>query len=733
MRPKKTRPEKHPTIKNTSFAEPLTKKKVWLYRLVCLLLIPVLFFFTLELALRCFGYGYSPHAIVKYNLEDKEVYCHNYKFGWRFFPRITARSFDGFAFDTHKSPKSYRIFVLGASAAMGTPAPSYNFGRMLEVMLDELYPDTDFEVHTVAMAAINSHVVVEIAKDCAKHQPDLFVVYLGNNEIVGPFGPGTVFAPLSPNLSLIRANIAFKSTRIGQFLDRIMYSIAPPQQWSGPQMFLDKQVRYNDPALQIAYQHFEENLRDICRIGLDAGAKVIVSNVPSNLKDCPPFASLHRTDLTEPEKQAWQQLYEKGISYETEGQYEQAIAQYLDAEKIDTEFADLEFRLGNCFWNTGDYQKAKEKYIKARKYDTLRFRADNRINDIIRTVTDSGVQDDFYFADSIGVFEANSPHEIPDAALFYEHVHMKFKGNYLLARSLLDPIQKILPAEWQPVTADDFSEKDLENYLAYTAYERMGYLKLMHQSFMSKSPFTNQLFHEQRSADTEKQIDSLLQRFQEIGPNACMIEHQQAIQNRPDDWQLLLQYAGFLNHGLDDAPELYDIKEEETVLRKVIQRCPYNLAYVMLGKNLIRQGRIEEAQSVLNDLVDLNPNEVRGHIELASIYRQRGDYPKEIQHLLEALSLQSSRTIEPYINLADAYDKTGKTNLAIGILNDVLTYFPEEQTAPAHTLLAYLLYAQGDYEKALKEMQHAFKIDPDMKNNPSLNSFLIQLTNQPKR
>jgi len=41
---------------------------------------------------------------------------------------------------------------------------------------------------------------LEIAKDCAHHQADLFILYLGNNEVVGPYGAGTVFTPLSSNL-----------------------------------------------------------------------------------------------------------------------------------------------------------------------------------------------------------------------------------------------------------------------------------------------------------------------------------------------------------------------------------------------------------------------------------------------------------------------------------------------------------------------------------------------------
>ncbi len=45
---------------------------------------------------------------------------------------------------------------------------------------------------------------------------DIWVIYMGNNEVVGPFGAGTVFGRQVPPLPLIRASLALKTTRIGQ-------------------------------------------------------------------------------------------------------------------------------------------------------------------------------------------------------------------------------------------------------------------------------------------------------------------------------------------------------------------------------------------------------------------------------------------------------------------------------------------------------------------------------------
>ena len=41
-----------------------------------------------------------------------------------------------------------------------------------------------------AAPAINSCVLREIPDNCLAHGPDLLIVYMGNNEVIGPFVPG---------------------------------------------------------------------------------------------------------------------------------------------------------------------------------------------------------------------------------------------------------------------------------------------------------------------------------------------------------------------------------------------------------------------------------------------------------------------------------------------------------------------------------------------------------------
>src|SRR5207249_4170252 len=137
------------------------------------------------------------------------------------------------------------------------------------------YPGVNFELVNAAITAINSHVVLEVAKDCAQHQGDLFIVYLGNNEVVGPFGAGTVFTPLATNLATIRASLFLRSTRVGQVLEDLLHLASrdekKPQAWRGMEMFLGNQIRASDQRMKNVYSHFQRNLTDLLKVANRAG------------------------------------------------------------------------------------------------------------------------------------------------------------------------------------------------------------------------------------------------------------------------------------------------------------------------------------------------------------------------------------------------------------------------------------------------------------------------------
>src|SRR5215472_6537342 len=195
--------------------------KLWCFRLVAMLLAPTLGLGLLELGLRLSGYGYPTAFLLPDNSGAKPFLVQNNQFGWRFFGAQMARTPAPIAISPAKPPGTIRIFVFGESAAYGDPQPRFGLPRMLESLLSLRHPGTRFEVVNAAMTAINSHVILPIVRDCARADGDIWVLYMGNNEVVGPFGAGTVFGSPTPPLSIIHANLALRATRTGQALESL--------------------------------------------------------------------------------------------------------------------------------------------------------------------------------------------------------------------------------------------------------------------------------------------------------------------------------------------------------------------------------------------------------------------------------------------------------------------------------------------------------------------------------
>ena len=188
--------------------------KLWLGRLLLAVIAPLIAVSLLEAGLSALGAGYSTHFFVP-NTGARDDTT-NLKFGWRFFPPRIARWPSPQVLSPHKGTNAFRVFVLGSSAAYGTPSDQYGFVRILNAMLEERFPGARIEVINAAMTAVNSHALLPIARDCAAMEPDAFVVYMGNNEVIGPYGAGSVFGRRFRSTGLVRAHIWLNSTKMSQ-------------------------------------------------------------------------------------------------------------------------------------------------------------------------------------------------------------------------------------------------------------------------------------------------------------------------------------------------------------------------------------------------------------------------------------------------------------------------------------------------------------------------------------
>lgn len=524
-------------------------------------LVPVLLFAVAEMVLRVCGVGTPNGATRPCTDQGRPAHCDNQFFTAPFFPPGMLREARPYVIPARKAPATYRIFILGESAAWGDPDPSYGFGRYLEVMLRERFPRAKFEVINTSITAINSHVLLPMAEDLAHYQPDLFVIYAGNNEVVGPFGPGTVLAGASSRRA-IRTRIFLNSTRVSQLV-RKAAGANQKDNWRGMEMFLDRQVRADSPQMRPVYDNFAANMRDIVAVARRSGAQVLISTVGTNLKDCAPFASLHREGIRPDQLKTWDDLVQRGAAFDSAESQAEALKLYLSAADIDPQYAELQFRIARCLWALGDFAGAKERFVRAQDLDTLRFRADGRINEIIRALpgADQGVS----LVDAAAVFATQSAHGVPGSDLFYEHVHMNPRGNYVLGSALFQQIASMLPPELRQsvVSTDVVSQEDCDRLLAFTPYDRARVAGLALRK-LERPPFTSQLNHNEEFLRLKNEA-SVSVNYQEI-----VAEYQWAIRQNPQDRLLHLNY-GFL---------LYPY-EREAAEKELYAALPYDNAPVL--------------------------------------------------------------------------------------------------------------------------------------------------------
>ena len=716
--------------------------RAWMYRLFLVILSPILFCVLLEGGLRLGGYGYPTHFFL--GPDASGTYKTNYRFGWRFFPKSLAKGPHPYILSA-KPAGAVRIFVLGSSAAMGTPDSAFSFGRILEVMLREQYPSVHFEVVNGAITAINSHVVLEIVRDCAKLQPDLFVVYMGNNEVVGPYGPGTVFQKWSTSLGMIRASIWAKSTRVGQLLGETVRSFQrdtnPPDHWRGMEMFLNNPVAADDPRLLAVYENYRRNLTDICGIARNAGAGIVLSTVAVNLRDCPPLASQHRSNLTGDDLAKWNLLYKAADLLESSNRWPEAVEQYELAANIDDRFAELQFRLGQSLFKTDRFVEARSRLELARDLDILRFRADSNINPIIREVARAQKSAGVGFVDVEQTLAESDPdsHGIPGEEIFYEHVHFNFDGNYLLARAILDQVCKCLPqlASLHKQVGIP-SKQQCAKFLARTSWEEFRLADDM-LKMTARPPFTNQLHHEIRQAvarqrrdelykvsATREELQTAMKTYQAalakapadpslhrlIGqwamkcgmPKVALAHLQIAVRTRPGDVWIQCDLGNVLS-ALGRTEEAVAEYQKALVIKPDLE-----IAYNNLGLVLAGQRKNKEAIAHYQKALKINPDYEVAYNNLGLALARQSKVEEAIAQYRKAVEINPGYA-DAYFNLALALQQAGRLSEAITAFQKTLVTKPDDEEA--HFKLAIALAQAGKLPEAIEHYEQALRIKPD--------------------
>jgi tetratricopeptide (TPR) repeat protein len=611
-----------------------------LFTLITIVVIPLLFFALLELGLTIAGVGKSFDYFHKIDINGRPHYQENPDFADQFYPPSLNIGPLENTFAEERSPDLLRVYILGGSAAQGFPHKNHGFDRLLAAQLRAALPARKIEVINTAMTSVNSHVVYAVAKSIPDASADFAVILMGNNEVVGPYGPGTFNQTFLGSITLIRGIQALKRTRIWQALDSLILKFRPVDaqqdlKWEGMQMFTEHGVPHDDPRMKGVYEHYEDNLVSIIQTLHDKGIHVVLSSVPVNLRHSAAFLSVHRRDLSNDLLDQWRELSRKGVQSSDQQDWDGAIASFQAALAIDPDYADTHFRLATALENASQFQQAKSHYQRALDLDALRFRADTRIDQIIQQVAARIGDDVVSFVDSAAAAEQASQPFQPGWNLLLEHVHYDFAGNSLIASEIARSIMSSLTGgdTYQPLPSVEVARR-----VGFPNFDNIEEIRSL-QRMIQRPPFPGQGNYAELQQSLDERLQSVIT---EVGSSAAVLQRRREVADAGlADWKIHFELA-VLNQRLGNTAEMYHH------LKKILELYPYNReTYMKIAEAMSKEGKWREAIPYLEQ----------------SLYYTRGD---------------ETKIAETIVWLGTAYLRTGEYEDARDLLLEVTEEYPDQ-------------------------------------------------------
>jgi tetratricopeptide (TPR) repeat protein len=688
----------------------LSKIRHWGFR-VAALAAPFLVVALFELTLRFNG----RHQATGFWLDSQEPGWieSNPAFGIRFVGPTLARLPRPNRVRLQKPADTVRILVLGESAALGDPEPAFGLPRFLQAQLEARFPQRRFEVINAGITALNSFALRDIARESRRLGADFWVVYPGNNEVHGPFGPGSGLAGETPSRLLILGNLALRRTAIGQWIASLRAGgdagLSMTQRFAGLEMFTQNRVPATDPRLPRVRDHFSANLADIVRAGTESGAQVILGTMAVNLVDSPPFASEESLLTNSPTHRAWLETLDAARKSEEQADPAVTVTAWEKGVALTPNHAESRYRLGLARLNAGDSTAGRADLEAARDLDSLRFRADSGINAAIRSVAESMKSEHLLLVDPDRDLRGEDPGRPPGADLFYEHVHLRPEGNYRLARLFSDPlIQRLAGAETNPPSPR------LETCLDRLGWVPQADTRIWTQirSLVRRPPFSLQSNHESRDRFIDDRLAEATAEARRLGLNGALQRLQATLEAHPEDWELREQTARLQHLGRRWTNAAVE-------WQRIVAAAPgHVVAWYQLGearaKSDDRPGAIEAYRHALK----IRPDFTDAGLGLGIVLGQSGRLAEALEVMDRTLSHDPSH-LEARINRGITLNALGRASEADADLRRAAAEHPESGLPLLR--LADAQSARKEFLPAAETLSLALRREP---GNPTLHHRL---------
>lgn len=676
-------------------------RRLWLFRGAALLA-PLVLLAALEAGLRLAG----RHWPTSFWLEAGDGMLRaNPAFGAAHVGEVQARMPRPLKVREAKEPGTFRVLVIGESAALGDPEPAFGMPRFLQAQLEARLPGRKVEVLNAAITALNSHALRRIAADSVCLGADAWVVYPGNNEVHGPFGPASNPLGKAPSLAVVRAGLALRGTAIGQWIFRARegggdgLSLAP--RWAGLETFSRNHIAADDPRLGAVREAYRRNLADLVGLGAGSGARVLLGTMAVNLPDCPPFGSV---PLEGPPAALaeWKALAERARGQDAAGDWSGAVEGWSRAVALAPRHAESRFQLGLARLNAGDRSRGTADLEAARDLDTLRFRADSHLVAITREVAASAGSPRVVLVDAAKALQGEDPLRPPGADLFLEHVHLRPEGNHRLARLFADALLSGLPdvpAAPGPAAA---TEAACRTRLGWTPHAEVR-LWTQIRALCQKPPFSSQSHQEARNRFLDDRLAEAGGAARKAGLPGSLQRVESALARHPDDWQLAEQSARLLRQARQWTNAV-------AAWKRVVAGAPdHVVAWHFLGEALAQVGDRPGAIDAQSRALALRPDFVEAALALGLLQGESGRFAEAIAVFDRSLARDPSN-LEALINKAVTLEAMGRRDESVPLLARAMTEHPRS-TMPC-IRLGELHSSRKEYPAAVAAFEEAVRRDP---------------------
>ena len=300
-------------------------------------------------------------------------------------------------FKKKKNPNTLRLFVLGESTTVGYPYfHNTSFHRWLLFRLMHNYPEKHFEIINLSLTAVNSYTILGFAKDLVNFEPDAVLIYTGQNEYYGGLGVASA-QTIGGSPAIVNGLLRLRDLRTVQLLlnsFRKKPGSAHPEEEKAEMtrmefMVGNQQIKYESLLFEKGLNQFRHNMDATLQVLSKNNIPVFFSNLVSNVKDIPPF------------------IGESG--------------------------ANEAYRIAQSLWEEGKYDEAGDYFRKAKDLDELRFRAPDKLNDIIAELCPKYPR--VYLVDAMKEMKKQSLYQVLGNELFTDHVHPNIKGYAIMANA----------------------------------------------------------------------------------------------------------------------------------------------------------------------------------------------------------------------------------------------------------------------------------------------------------